>query len=120
MIRKSLSSFQVVLPLLSQEYNLKLLALLNLTIRILTKTFPCSLSVGNSKCISVRNILSFSETKILLFPTYFRLFKTSDLENFLTLTICFSPTYHCNLFLSTIASVHYIVYQKRRFQNKFC
>ena len=76
--------------------SFKLLALLNLTIGILSKTFPCSRSGVNSKCISDSTLLSFEstgwwvtlKTNLLLFPTLFHLFKTSDLENFLALRLC--------------------------------
>ena len=39
--------------------SFKLLALLNPTIAILSKTFPCSLSGVNNKCISGSTFLSF-------------------------------------------------------------
>ena len=74
----------------------KHLALLNPTIGILSKTFPCSLSGLNSKCISDSTFLSFKssgwyiilKTNLLLFPTLFRLFKTSDIENLIASRIC--------------------------------
>ena len=101
----------------------KLLALLNPTIRILSKTFPCSLSVVN---VGLFQIVHFYVSKALddmlyqkqtgcYFLHVFFLFKTSNLKNVLALKIFPLTNCHCNLFLSTIPPVHYLVYQKRRF-----
>ena len=96
----------------------KRLALLNPTIGILSKTFPCSLSGVNSKCISDSISLSFKSSgwyhilkrNLLLFPTLFRLFKTSDIKNFLVLTICrltnLSPEFFS--FSHTSKSLHHL------------
>ena len=58
----------------------KLLAHLNPIIGTFSKTFPCSLSSVNTKCISDSMILSFKVFKFLLsFLVRFSLLKTSDL-----------------------------------------
>ena len=75
--------------------SFKLLALLNPIIGTFSKTFPCSLSGVNSKCISDSTFLSFRKTgwyvilktSLLLFHISLHLFKTSNLENFLALRI---------------------------------
>ena len=73
--------------------SFKFLALLNTPVGI-SKTFPRFLSGANSKFIldstffESTGLYVILKTNLLLFPTLFCFFETSDLENFLALGIC--------------------------------